>query len=182
MPAVCVFLASAVGADPRFAEAARATGAALAQRGWPLVYGGAHRGLMGILADAALAAGGEVIGVLPRHLQDRELAHRGLTELHIVETMAARKELMMARADGFLALPGGFGTLDELFEVMTAAQLGHHRKPMALYDVAEYFAPLVAWIDGAVEAGLVAPDHRHLLTSHRDLDAALAAMQCERRA
>lgn len=176
MPAVCVFLASAVGHGPRYAEAARATGAALAARGWPLVYGGAHRGLMGILADAALAGGGEVIGVLPRDLQERELAHRGLTELHIVESMAARKELMMARADGFLALPGGFGTLDELFEVVTAAQLGHHAKPIALYDLDGYYAPLLAWLEGAVAAGLVAQTHRHLITSHRDLDAALTAM------
>lgn len=176
MTSVCVFLASSHGHDPRYAEIARATGAAIAGRGWRLVYGGAHRGLMGVLADACLAAGGEVIGVLPRDLEAKEIAHRGLTSLELVDSMAARKDRMMALADAFLTLPGGFGTLDELFEVVTAAQLGHHTKPCALVDVAGYYAPLVAWVDGAIAAGLIAAPYRALLAAYPSPDAALAAI------
>jgi uncharacterized protein (TIGR00730 family) len=175
MPSLCVFLASGRGADPIYVETARATGAAIAARGWRVVYGGAHRGLMGELADAALAAGGEVIGVLPRDLEAREIAHRGLTSLEIVDSMAERKDRMFALADGFLTLPGGYGTLDETFEALTAAQLGHHTKPIVVYDVAGYYAPLAAWVEGAVRAGLVAATHATLWSIHRDLDAALDA-------
>ena len=176
MPRICVFLAGSLGNDPIYLEAARATGAALAARGWPLVYGGAHRGLMGALADACMAAGGEVIGVLPRDLEAREQAHRGLTRLELVDSMGERKDRMMAYADGFLTLPGGFGTLDELFEVLTAAQLGYHAKPIAIADVGGYYTPLVAWLDGAAGAGLLARGHRALISAHPTPDAALAAL------
>ena len=171
-----MFLASGRGRSPRYVEAARATGAAIAARGWRLVYGGAHRGLMGELADACLAAGGAVLGVLPRDLEAREIAHRGLTELVLVDSMAERKDRMMAAADAFLTLPGGYGTLDELFEVLTAAQLGHHAKPIVIADVDGYYAPLAAWLDGAAGAGLVAAEHRALLELHPTPDAALAAL------
>ncbi len=176
MISVCVFLASSHGHDPIYAEVARATGAAIAARGWRLVYGGAHRGLMGVLADACLAGGGAVVGVLPRDLEAKEIAHRGLTSLELVDSMAARKDRMMALADGFLTLPGGFGTLDELFEVVTAAQLGHHAKPCALVDVAGYYAPLVAWIDGAIAAGLIAAPYRALVATYPSTEAALDAL------
>lgn len=176
MKSVCVFLAGSRGHDPRYVEVARACGAGLAARGWRLVYGGAHRGLMGELADAALAAGGEVYGVLPRLLADRELAHPGLTQLDLVDTMAERKARMTAASDAFLTLPGGYGTLDELFEVLTSAQLGEHARPIAIADVDGYYAPLVAWLDGAAAAGLLAPQHRGLLSYHADLDGALATL------
>jgi len=176
MPSVCVFLASGRGLEPIFVEAARAAGTAIATRGWRLVYGGAHRGLMGELADAALAAGGEVVGVLPHWLATREIAHRGLTTLELVDSMAQRKDRMFALADGFLTLPGGYGTLDETFEALTAAQLGHHTKPIVICDVAGYFAPIAAWLDGAVRAGLVAREHGALLTIRGTLDEALDAL------
>jgi uncharacterized protein (TIGR00730 family) len=176
MTSVCVFLASATGHDPIYADAARDTGRAIAARGWRLVYGGAHRGLMGVLADACLDAGGQVIGVLPHILAARELAHPRLTQLELVDTMAQRKQRMDVLADAYLTLPGGFGTLDELFEVLTAAQLGVHRKPVALIDLAGYFTPLVAWIDGAVAAGLVAAEHRAMLRSYPTVDAAVAGV------
>jgi uncharacterized protein (TIGR00730 family) len=176
VPNLCVFLASGRGVDPIFVEAARALGAAIAARGWRLVYGGAHRGLMGELADAALAGGAEVIGILPHHLAGKEIAHRGLTTLELVGSMAERKGRMFELADGFLTLPGGFGTLDELFETLTAAQLGLHAKPIALVDVGGYFTPIAAWLDGATRAGLVAAAHRALLTVHADLEDALASM------
>lgn len=173
MISVCVFLAGSRGHDPRYVAAARACGAGIAARGWRLVYGGAHRGLMGELADAALAGGGQVYGVLPRLLADRELAHPGLTQLDLVDTMAERKARMTAASDAFLTLPGGFGTLDELFEVLTSAQLGEHARPIALADVDGFYAPLVAFLDGATAAGLLAPQHRASVSYHADLDGAL---------
>jgi uncharacterized protein (TIGR00730 family) len=176
MTSVCVFLAGSRGNDPRYVAAARACGAGLAARGWRLVYGGAHRGLMGELADAALAGGGEVYGVLPRLLADRELAHPGLTQLDLVDTMAERKARMTAASDAFLTLPGGFGTLDELFEVLTSAQLGEHARPIAIADVGGYYAPLMTFLDGAVASGLLAPQHRATLSYHVDLDLALDAL------
>ena len=163
MPSVCVFCGSSVGGGPEYAEAARRFGAALAGRGLEVVYGAGHVGLMGVLADAVLAAGGRVVGVIPQALVDRELAHTGLTELHVVETMHQRKALMADRADAFAALPGGFGTADELFEVLTWAQLGLHAKPIGLLDVAGFFAPLLAWVDQGVRAGFLRPQHRNLL-------------------
>jgi uncharacterized protein (TIGR00730 family) len=163
MQTVCVFCGSSGGGDPVYAEAARQLGAALAAHGLDLVYGGGHVGLMGVVADAVLAAGGKVVGVINRALVEKELAHKGLTELRVVETMHQRKALMADRADAFIALPGGFGTLDELFEILTWRQLGMHDKPIGLFNVAGYFDPLLGWIDHAVRERFVKPKHRELL-------------------
>lgn len=160
---VCVFCGSSAGREPAFAEAAGEAGREIARRGLQLVYGGASVGLMGILADSALAGGAEVIGVLPRALFKREVAHAGLTHLHSVEGMHERKALMAQLSDAFLALPGGYGTLDELFEMTTWAQLGIHRKPVAVLDVAGYFAPLRAFVARAVADGFIAQAHGELI-------------------
>jgi hypothetical protein len=170
---VCVLCGSRPGRSPAHADAARALGAGLARRGWGLVFGAGHVGLMGILADAVLEHGGEAIGVIPQSLVDRELAHHRLTALHIVDTMHARKALMADLADAFLALPGGFGTLDELFEALTWAQLGFHAKPIALLNVAGFFDPLLAWLDGAVAEDFVGAENRRLLRVGRDVEGAL---------
>jgi uncharacterized protein (TIGR00730 family) len=154
-PTYCVFCGSSAGADPRYAEAARAFGVLLAEAGCGIVYGGGHVGLMGILADASLGAGGRVIGVIPQKLVERELAHRGLSELHIVTTMHERKALMASLSDGFVALPGGIGTLEEFFEVWTWAQLGYHAKPIGVLDVNGFFAPLLAFLANATELGFI---------------------------
>ncbi len=173
---ITAFLASAPGHLPGPTAAAIALGAGVAARGWGLVYGGAGVGLMTTLADAALAAGGEVIGVIPHDMVGRELAHRGLTELHVVDSMGARKQRMFELADAFVTLPGGFGTLDELFEAITAALLGHHRKPIVLVDDGGYYRSLVEFLDHAVLAGLIRPQHRALLQVVPDVEAALAAV------
>lgn len=163
MRRLCVFCGSSSGGSPVYAEAARRLGAALVARGLGLVYGAGHVSLMGVLADAVLSAGGEVLGVIPQALVDRELAHTGLTQLHIVDTMHQRKALMADLADGFAALPGGFGTGDELFEILTWSQLGLHGKPVGLLNVAGYFTPLLAWLDHAVREQFLRPEHRRLL-------------------
>jgi hypothetical protein len=173
---VCAFLASSPGHLPGPAAAAAALGAGLAARGWGLVYGGAGVGLMATLAEAALAGGGEVIGVIPADMVERELAHRGLTALHVVDSMAARKQRMFELADAFVTLPGGFGTLDELFEALTAALLGHHGKPIILVDLDGYYRGLLAFCDDAVAAGLLRPAHRALLRVFPDVESALAAL------
>ena len=173
MKSICVFCGSATGSRPEYAAAARRLGEAVARRGMELVYGAGHVGLMGVVADAALAAGGRVVGVIPRSLVDRELAHRGLSELYVVDSMHARKALMAERADAFLALPGGYGTLDELFEILTWAQLGIHSKPVGLANVAGYFDPLLAWIDGAVEGGLLRERYRTMLLVGSDVEELL---------
>src|SRR5436309_4231437 len=142
----------------------------MALRGIGLVYGGGHIGLMGILADAVLAAGGEAIGVIPQNMIDKELAHGKLTKLHVVSTMHQRKALMADLADGFAALPGGFGTADELFEILTWAQLGLHAKPVGLLNVAGYFDPLLAWVEQGVREGFLRPEHRGLLATAADVD------------
>jgi uncharacterized protein (TIGR00730 family) len=157
---VCVFCGSNAGNDPRFASAAREFGELLAKEGIALVYGGGHVGLMGIIADAVLANGGKAIGVIPRALWDREVGHRGLTELHIVETMHERKAMMASLADAFVALPGGLGTLEEIFEVWTWAQLGIHAKPLGFLDVAGFYGPLMGFLDRNVEAGFIRARHR----------------------
>jgi uncharacterized protein (TIGR00730 family) len=162
-PHVCVFCGSSVGARPAYAEAARRVGGALAGHGLGLVYGGGRVGLMGILADAALAAGGRVVGVIPEPLATKELAHEGLTELHVVPGMHERKALMAARSAGFLALPGGVGTLEELFEIVSWAVLGLHQKPVGLLNVEGYFDPLLAMLDRAVAERFVRPEHLALL-------------------
>ena len=161
--AICVFCGSSPGADPRYADAARAFGALLARRGIALVYGGAHVGLMGAVADAALADGGRVTGVIPQALWDREVGHTGLSELLVVDSMHERKALMAARADAFVALPGGAGTLEELFEAWTWAQLGIHARPVALLDVAGFWQPLLVMLDHMVEQRFLRPQHRRMV-------------------
>lgn len=155
MRRVCVFCGSSSGSRPAYAAAARAFGAALAARGLGLVYGGGRVGLMGALADGVLAAGGEVVGVIPQALVDRELAHTGLTELRVVASLHDRKAVMEQLADAFVALPGGFGTLDELMEQLTWAQLGLHAKPVGLLDVEGFWRPLVALARHATAEGFV---------------------------
>jgi uncharacterized protein (TIGR00730 family) len=160
---LCVFCGSSRGGNPAYSEAAQELGRLLAQRGLELVFGGGHIGLMGVLADAVIAAGGHTIGVIPRSMVDRELAHAGLAQLHIVDTMHERKARMADLADAFIALPGGFGTADELFEILTWAQLGIHQKPVGLVNTAGFFDPLLAWLDRAVSNGFLKPKHRRLL-------------------
>ena len=172
---ITAFLAANPGSRPATTAGAIALGAGIAARGWGLVYGGAGVGLMRTLADSCLAGGGEVIGVIPRDMVERELAHPGLHELHVVESMAARKDLMFTLADAFVTLPGGFGTLDELFEALTAAQLGHHAKPIVLVDLGGYYRHLLAFFDEAVASGLLRPEYRSLVRVVPDVDAALAA-------
>lgn len=162
MKRVCVFCGSSPGNDTQYMAAAAALGTAIARAGLGLVYGGSDVGLMGGVANAALAAGGEVHGVIPSSMQVRELAHRGLTELYVVPSMHARKAKMAELSSAFVALPGGFGTLEELFEVMTWAQLGIHQNPIALYDVDDYWAPLLEFIGQAIERGFVRPEYRRL--------------------
>jgi uncharacterized protein (TIGR00730 family) len=160
---MCVFCGSSSGSRPAYAEAARALGEALARRGLGLVTGGGRVGLMGVITDAAMGAGGEVIGVIPEALAAKEVAHAGLTELRVVGSMHERKAIMAELSDGFVALPGGFGTLEEFFEVLTWAQLGLHPKPCALLNVAGYYDPLLSLLDHAVAEGFVKPIHRALV-------------------
>jgi len=160
---VCVFCGSHPGDDPAYEEAARTLGETLAEAGIELVYGGGHVGLMGSVADAALAAGGEVTGVIPKALVDREIAHTGLTRLHVVGSMHERKAMMSELSEGFVALPGGTGTLEEFFEVLTWAQLGEHGKPCGLLNVAGYYDPLLAVFDHMVNKGFLGDAHRALV-------------------
>ena len=177
---ICVFCGASAGRGGLYRAAAEAVGGALAARGIRLVYGGGRLGLMGAVADAALAAGGEVVGVIPRGLVDRELAHPGLRELVVVETLHERKFEMEERADAFVALPGGLGTLEELAEVLSWAQLDLHAKPIGLLDVDGYFASLEAFLDHAVLEGFVAERHRRLLLRASTLDELLAAFEAWR--
>jgi uncharacterized protein (TIGR00730 family) len=172
MKRVCVFCGSAVGQRPGYADAALALARELGRRRIGVVYGGGSVGLMGVLADAALGEGTEVIGVLPRGLAKKELAHAGLTQLHVVGSMHERKALMASLADGFVALPGGLGTLEELLEILTWAQLGIHRKPVGLLDVSGYWAGLLAFLRHAVAEGFVRPEYAELLL----VDATPAAL------
>lgn len=169
---ICVFCGSSAGVREAYREAAADLGRMLVRRGLGLVYGGARVGLMGAVADAVLAAGGEAIGVIPRMLVDLEVAHGGLSDLRVVGTMHERKALMAELADGFIALPGGIGTLEELFEVWTWAQLGEHGKPCGLLDVGGYFAPLRGFVDHMVTEGFLKAGHRAMLLVH-DQPAAL---------
>ena len=172
MRSVCVYLSSSPGRACDQA-AVRELGAEVARRGLTLVYGGATRGLMGVLANAALAGGGRVIGVIPHVLVDQELAHRGLTELHVVDNMHARKQLMFDLADAFVVAPGGFGTLEEAFETLTGAQLGYHAKPVAFLDVDGFWTHLEAFLDHATETGMLRPAARALV---RIVPSATAAL------
>ena len=160
MATICVFCGANTGCDPAFAVAAVDLGVAIAEGGHDLVYGGGRVGLMGVLADAALAAGARVAGFMPQALVDREIAHIGLTELVVTDSMHTRKAAMCDRADGFIALPGGYGTLDEVFEILTWNQIGAIAKPVAFLDVSGYFELLFRFLDDGVEAGLVLPAHR----------------------
>ncbi len=171
---ICVFCGASPGRSAGYLELAASVGASLAERGIGVVYGGSRVGMMGAVADAALAVGGEVIGVIPRRLVDRELAHRGLTELRIVETLHERKAAMADLSDGFIALPGGLGTLEELAEVASWGQLGLHAKPIGLLGLDGYWDALLAWLDHAVVEGFLAPDDRALVAEDADLDTLLA--------
>jgi uncharacterized protein (TIGR00730 family) len=173
---VCVFCGSSPGADPVFTLAAERFGAAVAGRGLELVYGGASVGLMGLVADGALAEGGEVIGVIPDELFGDEVAHAGLTELHVVGSMHERKALMSELADAFVALPGGFGTIEEVMEAVTWTQLGIHAKPVGLLDVDGFYDHLVAFLDRAVDDGLLKPGSRGLLCRADDPDRLLGLL------
>ena len=175
---ICVFCASAGGASPAYLEAARELGRLIAQRGYGLVYGGATVGAMGALADAALEAGGEVIGVIPEVIREREIDHKGLTELHVVGTMHERKALLAARADAFIALPGGYGTLDEFIEIVTWAQLRIHAKPCVLVNLAAngggFYDGFLRFLDHTVQEGFILPENRGLIQVARDPEEAVA--------
>lgn len=180
MPAlssVCVFCGSNGGADPAYLAAAEAVGAGLAKRGIRIVYGGGRVGLMGALADSARAAGGEVVGVMPQALVDREIGHTGIDDLRVVDTMHERKALMVELADAFVALPGGIGTLEELFEVYTWAQLGIHAKPLALLDVAGYYEPLAAFLDHAVAQRFLRAETRAMLAVADSIEDVLETLE-----
>lgn len=178
MKRLCVFCGSSVGVRPEYVDVARALGESLAARGLGLVYGGGSIGLMGAVADAALARGGEVIGVIPRPLARREVAHAGLTEMHVVESMHDRKAKMASLVNGFVSLPGGLGTFEETLEILTWSQLGIHRKPVALLNVAGYYDHLIRMLTHAVREGFVRREYFDLLlfgeTVDGVLDAALA--------
>lgn len=160
---VCVFCGASTGVNPAYREAAIALGQTIAARGLTLVYGGGAVGLMGIVADAAMAAGGEVIGIIPEALKNAEIGHTGLTCLEVVDGMHARKARMAQLSDAFIALPGGLGTLEELFEVWTWGQLGYHAKPLGLLDVNGFYSKLGSFLDHVVEEGFVRPQHRAML-------------------
>jgi uncharacterized protein (TIGR00730 family) len=174
---LCVFCGSSPGADPAFAEAAISLGRTLAKTGVELVYGGGNVGLMGRLADAVLESGGRAIGVIPQFLLAKELGHRGVTDLRVVDSMHERKALMADLSDGFLALPGGFGTLDEFCEILTWAQLGLHGKPCGLLNLAGFYDPFLAQIDRAVHDRLVRAEHRNLIHVDDDVDGLLSRMR-----
>ncbi len=176
MKSVCVYCGSSPGSDPAYVRAAAAFGRLLAEQGRRLVYGGGDVGLMGAVADGALAANGTVVGVIPQSLLELEVGHEGLSELHVVESMHERKALMAEFADGFVALPGGIGTFEELFEVLTWSQLGFHAKPTAILNVNGYFDALIRFVDNAVDSQFVKPVHRALLLDGTDPEALLAAM------
>lgn len=176
MQRVCVYCGSNFGTDPAFREAAESVGRVLARQGRGLVYGGGSVGLMGVVADAVLSGGGEVIGVIPRKLVQLEKEHRGLTKLIETDTMHERKRLMMEHADGFLVLPGGYGTLEELFEVIAWLQLGFHEKPIGLLNVAGFYDALLVQLDHMTANGLLKMEHRALLLVDTDAAALLERM------
>src|SRR5581483_10811900 len=165
MKRICVFCGSSSGSRPEYRACAEELGAELARRKIGLIYGGGNVGLMGAIADAVLQAGGEAIGVIPEHLMTREIGHKQLTKLHIVESMHERKALMADLSDAFIALPGGFGTFEEFFEVLTWSQLGLHLKPCGIVNVLDYYSPLIAMLDHAVEQRFLKPQNRALVLS-----------------
>ncbi len=173
---ICVFCGSRPGNRPEYRALAEQLGGLLAERGIELVYGGGRVGLMGVVADAVLAAGGTAVGVIPRVMLDWEVGHEGLTRLEIVESMHVRKARMAELADGFIALPGGLGTFEELFEILTWAQLGFHAKPVGLLDATGYYAPLVQMLEHGVEEGFMKPENRGLLLTEDNPCTLLRAM------
>lgn len=179
MKSVCVFCGSNTGKGEVYGAAARSLVKAMARQGLRLVYGGGSIGLMRVLGEAALAEGVHVAGVTPRRLLERELVHKGLSELHVVDTMNERKALMAQLSDAFIALPGGMGTLDELFEMLTWNQLGLHRKPCGLLDTGGYFRQLMAFLDHAVEERFVTPEHRSMVIVERDAERLLTRLASE---
>lgn len=180
--ALCVYCGSHVGHDPRYREAAAALGRQAAGRGVTIVFGGGRVGLMGVLADAALAGGGHVVGIIPEHLETREVGHAGVSELIVVGSMHERKMEMFRRADAFAVLPGGLGTLDEMFEIVTWRQLGLHTKPLVLVDVAGYWAPLNAMLERQIAAGFLRPAHAALIDVVDDVADVLPAIARHRAA
>lgn len=173
MKRICVFCGSRKGTSPVYASEASRLGIALAQRGYGLVFGAGHVGLMGVVADAVRNSGGETIGVIPKSLMERELAHSALTDLRIVESMHDRKALMAGLSDAFLAIPGGFGTLDELFEILTWAQLQFHEKPIGLLNINGFYDPLLTWIERAIADDFVKAKNRELLIVENDVNIML---------
>ena len=177
MKSICVYCGSSFGNLPAFTNAARQLAKAMNERSISLVYGGASVGIMGEIANAVLDEGGAVIGVIPQALADKEVSHAGLTELHVVSSMHERKALMEEISDGFIALPGGLGTLEELFEVLTWSQLGFHQKPVGLVNVANYYDGLLSFLDHTAKAQFVKTTHRNLLISENSPEAVLDRMQ-----
>lgn len=173
MKRLAVYCGSNMGSEPRFADLAQRLGARMAARGIDLVYGGGHRGLMGVVADAVLAGGGQVFGVIPQALVDLESAHRGLTELHVVTTMHERKAMMTELTDAFVAIPGGIGTFDELFEAWSWNTLGYHAKPFAVLDDHGFWDSMLTFLDTATEAGFISPARRALLKVAASPDEAI---------
>ncbi len=173
---ICVFCGSSPGRNDEYARVAREAALAIVRAGYGIVYGGGRIGLMGAIADAALDAGGEVIGVIPRALSSAEIAHVGVTRLHVVESMHERKALMAGSSDAFVALPGGFGTMDEFCEILSWRQLGIHDKPIGLLDSGGYYRHLLALFDGMVEERFLRPEHRALFVSAPTIEELLAAM------
>jgi uncharacterized protein (TIGR00730 family) len=174
---VVVYCGANVGSNPAYKAAAEALGRTLAARGIGLVYGGGGVGLMGVLADATLAAGGEVIGVIPEALKALEVGHAGLTQMHVVPDMHSRKAMMLGLADAAIALPGGFGTMDEMFEALTWSQLDYHRKLCGILNVAGFYDHLLAWMRHSIEVGLVKPANMQLIVESTDINAILDEMQ-----
>ena len=176
MRRLAVYCGSATPVDPRYIETAQMVGTALAERGITLVYGGGKLGLMGAVADAALAAGGEVIGVIPEALKDAEVAHRGCTELHIVANMHQRKAMFTELSDGFVTIPGGVGTMDELWEAISWAQLGYHTKPVGLLNALGFFDQLIAFNQHMIDVGFIREQHQRIMIVDESLDELLAKM------
>lgn len=174
---IAIYCGSSRGLDPVFQTAAVDLARHLVSQGIGIVYGGGNVGIMGVIADAAMSAGGEVIGVIPESLMAKELGHGGVTELHVVRSMHERKQMMVDLSDGFIALPGGFGTLDELFETLTWLQLGFHGKPVGLLNVAGFFDHLLTFLDHMTATGFLKPEHRASLLMETDPGALLSAMR-----
>ncbi len=177
MKSVCVYCGSSANVDQSFKDAAKRLGETLAAEKMRLVFGGGHVGLMGIVSDAVMDNGGEVVGIIPEHIAEKEVAHSGLTELHVVETMHERKQMMVDRSDAFIIMPGGLGTMDEFFEIFTWWQLGLHDKPIVIVNINEYWTPLLALLDNIIGHGFARADDRKFLTVVDDVQDVVSALQ-----